>query len=207
MLDSAFPTGGYAHSGGLEAARQNGGIAGRTGLEGWLAASLGQLAQAGIPWVVAGHADPGQLAGLDADCDAFLSNPVANRASRQQGAALMLAVGHAFGIEVERRLPTTAHRHLAPVQGAVGRLLGFSVEETVRGHVFVQLRGWVAAAVRLNIVGPLAGQQVQAGLAGLAEEVVVRGMQVGLEEVALTAPLLELWQGTQDRLYSRLFQT
>ena len=26
-------------------------------------------------------------------------------------------------------------------------------------------------------------------------------------EAAQTAPLLEIWQGTQDRLYSRLFQS
>ena len=28
-----------------------------------------------------------------------------------------------------------------------------------------------------------------------------------LRDVAQTAPLLDLWQGAQDRLYSRLFQT
>lgn len=207
FLDSAFPTGGYAHSGGLEAARQNGGIAGRTGLEGWLAAGLSQLAWSSLPWVAAGHRDPSCLASLDEDCDAFLSNPVSNRASRQQGAALLLAAGHAFGPELDREVPLTRCRHLAPTFGAVCRVLGFPLEESLRGHVFVQLRGWIAAAVRLNIVGPLAAQQVQAGLAGLAEAVVQQGMKVDLEDVAVTAPLIELWQGTQDRLYSRLFQT
>ena len=28
-----------------------------------------------------------------------------------------------------------------------------------------------------------------------------------LDDIAQTAPLLELWQGAQDRLYSRLFQS
>jgi urease accessory protein UreF len=29
----------------------------------------------------------------------------------------------------------------------------------------------------------------------------------GVDEVAATSPLLEIWQGSHDRLYSRLFQT
>jgi urease accessory protein UreF len=32
-------------------------------------------------------------------------------------------------------------------------------------------------------------------------------MALGVEDVAQTAPILELFQATQDRLYSRLFQS
>ena len=31
--------------------------------------------------------------------------------------------------------------------------------------------------------------------------------ELGLEDLAQTAPLMEIWQGAQDRLYSRLFQS
>jgi urease accessory protein UreF len=32
-------------------------------------------------------------------------------------------------------------------------------------------------------------------------------MHLSLNQIAQTAPLLDLWQGAQDRLYSRLFQS
>jgi hypothetical protein len=96
FLDSAFPTGGFAHSGGLEAARQHGEVAGRAGLEGWLATSLAQLAHGSLPWVCAAHREPARLAELDELSDAFLTNHVANRASRVQGRALWLAVERSF---------------------------------------------------------------------------------------------------------------
>ncbi len=71
----------------------------------------------------------------------------------------------------------------------------------------MQLRSNIAAAVRLNIVGPMEGQTIQFELSTEAESVVTQGLTLSLEDMAQTNPLLDLWQGTQDRLYSRLFQS
>ena len=71
----------------------------------------------------------------------------------------------------------------------------------------MQLRGTLAAAVRLNIVGPMEGQAIQFDLSAEADAVVRLGTTLGLDDLAQTAPLLDLWQATQDRLYSRLFQS
>jgi urease accessory protein UreF len=73
--------------------------------------------------------------------------------------------------------------------------------------VFIQLRGMVSATVRLNIVGPLEAQSIQHGLSARAEEVAGESDNLTLDGIAQTAPLLDLFQGTQDRLYSRLFQS
>ena len=40
-----------------------------------------------------------------------------------------------------------------------------------------------------------------------AEGIVQKGLGLTLADLAQTAPLLDLWQGAQDRLYSRLFQS
>jgi len=80
-------------------------------------------------------------------------------------------------------------------------------EEALRLFVFLHLRGVIGSAVRLNIVGPMEGQTIQHQLVELAEKTVEEGLAVALEDLAQTAPLLELWQGSQDRLYSRLFQS
>ena len=207
FIDSSFPTGGFAHSGGLEAARQHGEVTGRAGLEGWIEASLAQLAHAALPWVCAAHREPERLADIDALCEAFLSNHVANRGSRLQGRALWSAVERGFGAVVIEGLALPEFSHGAPVFGALCARMGFDEAMSARGHVFVQLRGWIAAAVRLNIVGPMAGQAVQASMASRAEEATRLGMRVPVDAAAQTAPMLDLWQGTQDRLYSRLFQT
>ena len=44
-------------------------------------------------------------------------------------------------------------------------------------------------------------------LAPKAETRLLACEELTLEDIAQTAPLLDLWQGTQDRLYSRLFQS
>jgi len=48
---------------------------------------------------------------------------------------------------------------------------------------------------------------LQHRLAPLAAEVVARCEHLSVDDLAQTAPLLDLWQGAQDRLYSRLFQS
>ena len=51
LADSAFPTGGFAHSAGLEAAWQHGEVRNRSELQGYLLASLHQLGRAALPFV------------------------------------------------------------------------------------------------------------------------------------------------------------
>ena len=72
---------------------------------------------------------------------------------------------------------------------------------------FNHLRGTLAAAVRLNLVGPMEAQILQRRLAPVAEEILHRCESLTLDDLAQTSPLLDLWQGAHDRLYSRLFQT
>ena len=212
LADSAFPLSGFAHSGGLEAAWQSGEVSSAAALAGFIESSLDQSAHGAIPFVTAAHADPRQFAELDRLCDAFLSNHVANRASRQQGQSLLLAGERVFASSaltafrasvIERNLAG----HLAPSFGVVTRLLEFDCPSAVRVFLFLRLRGLLAGAVRLGLVGPLEAQAIQYRLSPAAEAAAMRGLTLGLDDLAQTAPLLDLWQGTQDRLYSRLFQS
>ena len=212
LADSAFPTGGFAHSGGLEAARQHGEVRGGESLMDYLRLSLNQLTHASMPFAHAAFAGAKDFEEVDQTCDAFLSNHVANRASRLQGQALAASAekifgGHELQAFRARLLDENHPGHLAPVFGAVARMLALEPFATARLFVFTQLRGSISAAVRLNIVGPGEGQGIQHRLTEAAEQASRRFGEVALEDAAQTAPLLELWQGTQDRLYSRLFQT
>lgn len=205
-VDSAFPSGGFAHSAGLEAAVQAGEVRDQAGLEAFVTASLEQAGHAALPLVTAAHHDPERLVELDALCEAFTSNHVANRASRRQGRALLLAADRIFGLKPVAQ-PSSFAGHLAPVFGAVTARIGLGQECVQRLFLFWHLRGLVAAAVRLNRIGPLGGQALQCRLAKVGEAVRRRCSHLGPDDLAQTAPLQDLWQGLQDRLPVRLFQS
>jgi len=208
LADSAFPAGGFAHSSGLEAAWQYGEVNNTAELVSFLEASLHQAGRGSLPFVTATHDEPEEAGELDRLCDSFLSNHVANRASRLQGRSYLASCGKIFrSSEMEASAKRFAVGHFAPVVGAVTRVLGVSRSGAARLFLFQHLRGLVAAAVRLGIVGPMEGQSLQYRLAPRMQSVLSECENLPFSEVAQTAPLLEVWQGGQDRLYSRLFQS
>src|SRR5258706_16023423 len=100
LADSAFPTGGFAHSAGLEAAWQHGEVRNRGELVSFIEAGLQQLGQAALPFVTAAFDAPEKLAEFDQLCDAFTTNHVTNRASRAQGRAFFKAGERIFKSEI-----------------------------------------------------------------------------------------------------------
>jgi urease accessory protein len=212
LADSAFPSGGFAHSGGLEAAVQQGELRRADELRAFLVATLQQIGHASLPFVTSAYDHPEALLELDRHCDSFLTNHVANRASRLQGQATLASAERIFGAPELRQLRLAgtehlAYGHLAPVFGFVMRVLGLPGGPAARLFCFLHLRGLVSGAVRLGVVGPLQAQALQHDLASCAEEVFLRCRSLATDEIAQTAPLLDLWQANQDRLYSRLFQS
>ena len=97
--------------------------------------------------------------------------------------------------------------HLAPTFGAVAGCLTLPEEAAAAAYLFVLLRGTVSAAVRLGIVGPMGAQRVQHRLCERFPAAIAVGRATPPEDVAQTAPLIDLLQGNQGRLYSRLFQS
>jgi len=207
LIDSAFPTGSFAHSAGLEAAWQHGEVRNRIELQSFLKANLDQMAQAALPLVLAAFDTPSELSRLDEYCDVFTTNHVANRASRAQGRAFLAAVERVFKPAGAESTPAPSFAHYAPVFGACLQRVGMPRETVARMFGFNHLRGLLAAAVRLNIVGPMESQVLQHGLSATLESALQRGARLTLAEMSQPSPLLDLWQGAQDRLYSRLFQS
>jgi len=94
IADSAFPTGGFAHSFGLEAAMQAREV---PDLRRFLRDAIWQAGFGALPLLRAGFEDPAALPLLDARADAFLAgNQVASRASRTQGRAFFSPAGGFF---------------------------------------------------------------------------------------------------------------
>jgi urease accessory protein len=97
--------------------------------------------------------------------------------------------------------------HHAPLFGAALRALDVSLPDAQRLFLFLSLRGVISAAVRLGLAGTHEAQALQAALAPAVDEVLAACRDLGPEQIAQTAPLLDLFAATHDRLYSRLFQS
>lgn len=210
LADSALPTGGFAHSGGLEAALQLRRLDGAGGLLSFVEQSLWQAGTFSLPFAQAARAHPSAFAPLDARCDAATPSLVANRASRAQGRSFLRAVSRLSPtVEELARLATASNLpcHLAPCFGAALGILGASEAECGRLFLFQTARGIFSAAVRLGIAGPLEAQELLARTGATADTVAGACAGRSAEEAAAASPLLDLMQSHQDRLYSRLFQS
>lgn len=200
LADSAFPTGGFAHSGGLEALVAAGEVSDDESLRRFLRDAVVQAACGACPFVEA----EGDVRAIDLDCDRFIVSDVANRASRTQGRAFLDTASRIFphsAIADLRENMRGSPRHHAPVFGAVARALG--IERPSLLFLHVTLRGLSSAAVRLGVVGPHRAQRLVFDLApSLSSQSIPK-----VAEAVWTSPIHELFQGTHDRLYARLFQS
>lgn len=211
LSDSALPTGGFAHSGGLEAVAQQRELTGPGELRRFLLDALWQAGHFALPLVGSANDDPVGLPRLDARADAFLASRVANRASRTQGRAFLDTCARIFPAQLSA-LRESARReelryHHAPIFGAALRALGFDRFVSQQLFLSLSLRGLLFAAVRLGLAGTHEAQRLQRELTPILDAVLESCAPLDQEHLAQTAPLAELIGSMHDRLYSRLFQS
>ena len=210
IVDSAFPTGVFAHSWGLEAAWQQGEVDDLDTLRLFLEASIRQAGYASLPLVNDAYRSPEQLEALDELADVFLLNAVANRASRIQGRTLLGTAGRIWPSEALAALQTRADAtcaHVAPLSGAAFRAIGLSLPAVQKVVLYGTARGVLSAAVRLGIAGSFEAQRMQYECSSWLDRIADRCSALSIDDLAQTAPVLDLLQAGHDRLYSRLFQS
>ena len=212
LADSAFPSGSFAHSGGIEAARQWGEIRSEESLKHFLETAIRQAPFGTLPFLVAAYRKTDSFADLDQLCHAVLSNHVARQSSSTQGRSLLATAVRVFNLPAINQLQQDTKdqdlpAHLAPVFGALTLHLGIPLDKSLQVFLYTLLRDLVSAAVRLNIIGPHAGQRLLVELAPELELAARQSVELELADIAQTAPLVEILQVNHDRLYSRLFQS
>jgi urease accessory protein len=210
VVDSALPTGLFAHSWGLESASQHGEVPTLESLREFVDASVLQSGHAVLPFVNAAFRSPERLEALDVVAEAFLTNQVANRASRIQGRTLIATAGRVWPSAALARLKTRAdatHAHVAPLSGATFHALALPLPTAQKIVLYGAARGVLSAAVRLGIVGSYEAQRMQHLCEPWLERVAERCAELSVSDLAQTAPVIDLLQSRHDRLYSRLFQS
>lgn len=214
LLDSILPTGGFAHSFGLEAAIQSRLVISPEDLQTFVIHMLENTASLLLPFVYASTKSPDAQTWhkLDKLLNATLTNDVGRKASMSQGSALLRVAASVFtevpllkSMRSEALSNGVVSFHHAPVFGLVCGLLGFDAETSQRSYMFVTMRDVISSATRLNLVGPLGASVLQHRVASVAEALTRKWMNRAVEDACQVCPLLDTVQGCHGYLFSRLF--
>ena len=210
VVDSAFPVGVFAHSWGLEAAWHAGYVDSDETLQQFVVDSIQQTGWSVLPLLNSAYQQPARLDELDELAHAFLTNSVANRASRVQGRTLVATASRVWPsramADLEMKV-AAGWAHVAPYSGVVFCSIGLPHEIAQKVVLYGTARGILSAAVRLGVVGSYQAQRMQHDVGEWLDVTLKHCAGLCAEEICQTAPVLDLLQGTHDRLYSRLFQS
>ncbi|KAI8940681.1 hypothetical protein NX059_001950 [Plenodomus lindquistii] len=235
LADSALPLGSFAFSSGLESylAHHKPSPPSASQLpafETFLRLSLSTLASTALPYVLTGYRHPEDIETLDNDFDASTPCTVARRASIAQGRALLAVWDRSFKpqytnttssspldaatkalLAFSAAIRTSEHTnaHLAPLWGVVTRILAVPLHDSAYLFLFSHARTVISAAVRASVMGPyqaqavLASSELQDRIRGLVDE----GWTTSVEDAGQSVPVMDLWVGRHEKLYSRIFNS
>lgn len=175
-----------------------------------------------------------ELVELDDTLDAAIMCTVGRRASVAQGRALLSIWDRSFSsakpagaselhvqalkdfskllrgtsTNVSHDLPT-ASAHLGPLFGAIASVLGISLQQTAYVFMLSHVKALLSAAVRASIFGPYHAQKLLAGV-GVQEgiqKVLEQEWNTTIEDAGQSVPVMDLWVGRHEMLYSRIFNS
>lgn len=101
------------------------------------------------------------------------------------------------------------HAHLGPLFGAVAQLVGLTLRQTAYVFLLSHVKAIVSAAVRASMFGPYQAQKVLGGndVQRMITHAIEREWDTPVEEAGQTMPVMDLWIGRHEVLYSRIFNS
>ncbi|KAK7966744.1 urease accessory protein UreF-like [Apiospora aurea] len=105
--------------------------------------------------------------------------------------------------------PAPVSAHLGPLFGAVCALLGLTLPQTAYVFLLSHAKALVSAAVRASLFGPYQAQRVLASpeTQALVAAFVAREWDTPPEDAGQRVPVMDLWIGRHEMLYSRIFNS
>ncbi|KAH7393401.1 hypothetical protein BKA64DRAFT_86448 [Cadophora sp. MPI-SDFR-AT-0126] len=233
LSDSALPLGSFAFSSGLESYLAH--TRPSSSFPAFLGFSLSSYASTTLPFVLAAHRNVFDLVELDDTLDAAIMCTVGRRASVAQGRALLSIWDRSFSSAmpagasgasvqalkeftillrgtsssaVSNDLPT-ASAHLGPLFGAIACVLGMSLEQTAYVFMLSHVKTLLSAAVRASIFGPYHAQKLLASVEvqQFIQQVIDQEWHTSIEDAGQSVPVMDLWVGRHEMLYSRIFNS
>ena len=232
LSDSALPLGSFAFSSGLESYLAHHrplplSASQLPSFDTFLRLSLSTLANTALPYVLTGHRHPASIVTLDNDFDASTPCMVARRASIAQGRALLAVWDRSFKTQYRSTsgsetavaalaafssaLRTSEHlnAHFAPLWGIVTQILAVPLHDSAYLFLFSHARTVISAAVRASVMGPYQAQTVLASteLRNRIRELVAEAWHKSVQDAGQNVPVMDLWVGRHEKLYSRIFNS
>ncbi len=217
VSDSAFPTGAFSHSMGLEAFAEAGELMNAGDLRRVVGVSLGAAATSDCVALRASHAATSVEEVVRAD--RLLSATKLTRELREANAA----TGRRFLTSVAALDKDLVHGdgifggfsalvrkgdapcNPAVAHGVAARSLGFGLEEALLGYLYASASSLVAAGQKLI---PLGGSAAQRVLHALGEEILLaaeKSERTEVEDMHAFAPLLDARSMLHERQRTRLY--
>ena len=204
LADGRLPSGGHAHSGGVEAAVAAGRIVDGPSLRAFLGgrlATAGRVAAALAAASASGCHDPDRL---DREAAARMSSAALRDASRAQGRLLLRTAAAILPGPV-----TAGDHHHAVAIGLVARAAGQGPREAARWAAYDSVAGPAGAAVRLCGLDPFETWASVAALSVVVEEMSAEAAATAGDDPrslpAWSAPLLDVGAEHHLRSEVRLF--
>lgn len=103
------------------------------------------------------------------------------------------------------------HGHLAPLFGVLCAAMSISLEQTLYLYLLNHAKTLLSAAIRASVMGPYHAQRILAGtwLVCRIQEIIETEIRKpsAVEDAGQTVPMLDLWGGRHDIVYSRIFNS
>ncbi|WP_416795602.1 urease accessory protein UreF [Ciceribacter azotifigens] len=205
-LSPAFPVGGFAYSGGLEAAIQSGHVSSAETLKDWLLTLLrnGSLRNDAVLLAEAHRAAADDERLLEV---AELATALAGSAERhleisRQGAAF-LAAASAWPGSVSAALGDGTAYSVAV--GAVAASNGVGLAETAAAFLHAAVSQLVSVAIRLGVLGQSQGVALLSALEEVIAEQTEKAVSSTLEDLGSATLVADLMSLRHETQHSRLF--
>ncbi len=216
--DGLFPSGGFAHSFGLETYVQDGVVTDRAGLEAFVVAHLERSAgpadavAAAVAVSLGAASDVTAWVALDERLEAMKPVPESRAASRQMGRQTLriaAALGEDACLSTLARLVDeglTPGHHAAVFGAALGRA-GAGPQAVAAAFLHSTVVLLVGAGVRLLALGQVEGQRVQAAMRPRIARLAAAAATATVADMWSFAPGLELAGLRHATLDARLFRS
>lgn len=215
LTDSAFPSGFYTMSHGLEGFHQAK-LVDATTVQDLLVDLLrhsvapGDGAALALAHRAATEQDWERVSAVDRHLYASKLNAELRLASRRSGRQVASIASLTFAEPAIAHWDDLIRSGQTPgcqpvVTGVINAALGVSVEEAVAADIFAFSASYAGAALRLRLVDHRTSQVMLAQVAPVIEEATRTACQTSLEEVGGFVPLGDIASGQHERAEARLF--